>query len=118
MEDTDAARLIKEHFPRLQADELKYRALSRRPVYHSPLLALKRALLADYKCVISVADKRFLLALIFVDYAVEPFYFERGVNFYEDGQNYAMASLLYLAGPALLGKRELSNLFTTFQRAG
>ena len=31
IEDDDAARLIKEHFPLLQATELKYRALSRRP---------------------------------------------------------------------------------------
>ncbi|WP_258581275.1 hypothetical protein [Mesorhizobium sp. AR02] len=28
--DKDAARLIKEHFPRLQGPELKYRSLSRR----------------------------------------------------------------------------------------
>ena len=32
--DEDAARLIREHFPQLQAQELKYRALSRRPVNH------------------------------------------------------------------------------------
>lgn len=29
--DEEAARLIKEHFPKLQAAELKYRALARRP---------------------------------------------------------------------------------------
>jgi hypothetical protein len=42
--DQDAARLISEHFPKLQAPELKYRALSRRPANHPRLLSLQRDL--------------------------------------------------------------------------
>ena len=83
--DDDAARLIKKHFPRLQASELKYRALSRRAANHPRLIGLIRDLLSDYKCVSYVCDKRFLLTLMFLDYAVEPFYYERGMNFYQDG---------------------------------
>ena len=49
--DQDAARLISEHFPKLQAPELKYRALSRRPTNHPRLLSLQRDLLTHYKCV-------------------------------------------------------------------
>jgi hypothetical protein len=52
-----------------------------------------------------VCDKRFLLVLMFVDYAVEPFYYERGIDFYESGQNYAMASMLTTAAPHCSGKR-------------
>jgi len=113
----DAARLIKEHFPNLNAPELKYRVLSRRPANHPRLLALQRDLLTHYKCVTYVCDKRFLLTLMFVDYAVEPFYFERGINFYEDGQNYAMASLLSIAGPTLVGAPAFDRLLASFQRA-
>ena len=51
------------------------------------LLSLQRDLLTHYKCVTYVCDKRYLLVLMFVDYAVEPFYYERGMNFYADGQN-------------------------------
>ena len=115
--NADAHRLIKEHFPRLQARELKYRSISRRSSYQAPLRELHKLLLTDYKCVTSVCDKGYLLALVFVDYAVEPFYFERGLNFYENGQNYAMASLLYRVGPTLLGENELAALFSVFQRA-
>ena len=115
--DEDAARLIKTHFPKLQASELKYRALSRRPANHPRLLALLRELLSTYKCVTYVCDKRFLLILMFLDYAVEPWYYERGVDFYEDGQNYAMGSLLAMAGPTLLGKAEFEALLAAFQRA-
>jgi hypothetical protein len=113
----DAARLISEHFPKLQASELKYRALSRRPANHQRLLSLQRDLLTHFKCTTYVCDKRFLLTLMFVDYAVEPFYYERGINFYENGQNYAMASALAIAGPTLLGKATFDKLLASFQHA-
>jgi len=115
--DDEAARLIKEHFPRLQARELKYRALSKRPGSQPHLLALLRDLLQDYKCVAHVCDKRFLLVLKFVDYAVEPYYHERGVNLYADGQNYTMASLLTIVGPGMLGPQPFEDLLVAFQRA-
>lgn len=115
--DEDAVLLIKEHFPKLQAPELKYRSLSRRPGNHPRLLGLQRDILSNYKCVTYVCNKRFLLLLMFLDYAVEPFYYERGQNFYEDGQNYALASLLYTVGPTLLGKDAFDDLLAVFQLA-
>ncbi|QFT34098.1 hypothetical protein FIV00_26620 [Labrenzia sp. THAF82] len=115
--DEEAARLIKEYFPRLQAPELKYRSLSRRKSNHQRLLSLQRDLLTQYKSVTYICDKHYLLVLMFVDYAVEPFYYERGMNFYADGQNYAMASLLTLAGPSLLGQPAFDNLLIAFQNA-
>lgn len=116
--DNDQARhLIQEHFPKLQADELKYRALARRRANHSRLIALQRDLLTHHKCVTYVCDKRYLLLLMLLDYAVEPFYYQRGIDFYEDGQNYSLASLLYITGPMLLGDGALDRLLASFQRA-
>lgn len=115
--EDDAARLIKEHFPKLQAAELKYSSITRRAGNHPRILSLQRDILAGYKCVTYVCDKRFLLLLMFLDYAVEPFYFERGMNFYEDGQNYSLASLLYTVGPTLLGRAEFDQLLAAFQAA-
>jgi hypothetical protein len=115
--DEDAARLIKNHFPHLQAPELKYTSLTRRTGNHQRIHSLLRDILSNYKCVTYVCDKRFLLVLMFVDYAVEPFYYERGVNFYENGQNYAMASLLSMAGPTLLGQPAFDNMLAAFQNA-
>lgn len=115
--DDEAARLIQEYFPKLQAPELKYHALARRPGYRQPLLDLQRAVLSQHKCVSYVCDKRFLLILMFLDYAAEPFYYERGLDFYQDGQNYSLASLLYTVGPTLLGKEAFDNLLMAFQRA-
>lgn len=115
--DDEAERLIREHFPKLQAPELKYRSLARRPAHRQPLLDLQRVVLSRHKCATYICDKRFLLLLMFLDYAVEPFYYERGLDFYEDGQNYALASLLYTSGPTLLGKKAFDTLLFAFQRA-
>src|SRR5690606_34926678 len=91
--------------------------LARRPANHPRLLALLRDLLTQHKCVTYVCDKRFLLLLMFLDYAVEPFYYERGIDFYEDGQNYSLASLLYVTGPTLLGEGALDRSMACLQRA-
>jgi len=115
--DEDATRLIREHFPKLQAAELKYRSLSRRQGNHPALLKLLGDILTNYKCVTYVCDKRYLLTLKFLDYAVEPYYYERGFNFYEDGQNYGMASLFHMTGQSLLGKGAFGTLMAAFQRA-
>lgn len=113
----DADYLIRKHFPQLQASELKYNSLARREGNHPKLLSLIQEVLEKFKCVTYVCDKRFLLLLMFIDYAVEPFYYERGLNIYEDGQNYSMASLLYTVGPTLFGRAQFDNFQMTFQRA-
>jgi hypothetical protein len=115
--DEGAVRLIREHFPKLQATELKYRTLARRQSYREPLLNLQRDVLSQNKCVTYICDKRYLLMLMFMDYAVEPFYYKRGLDFYEDGQNYSLASLLYSIGPTLLGDANFDALLAAFQRA-
>jgi len=117
--DDDARRLVNQHFPRLQAPELKYRALSRRPQNHPRLTKLLKDLLSDFSSITYVCDKRFLLTLMFVDYAVEPFYHDlKGPDLYQDGANFGMASLLHVAGPTLLGGRELfDNMMMAFQTA-
>ncbi len=49
--------------------------------------------------------------------AVEPFYYRRGIDFYGDGQNHAMASLLHTVGPTLLGASKFDALLAAFQSA-
>ncbi|CAK7033219.1 DUF3800 domain-containing protein [Saezia sanguinis] len=115
--DEDAAHLIRKHFPKLGADELKYRALARRPGNHDSLLNLLRDILTQHKCVTYICDKRYLLTLMFLNYATEPFYYRRGINFYENGQHFTLGSSLYLKGPTLFGKDGFEVLLASFQRA-
>jgi hypothetical protein len=113
----EASRLIDKHFPNLVAPELKYGALARRPNNRERLLNLQRDVLAHHKCVTYVCNKRFLLILMFLDYATEPYYYKRGINFYEDGQNYSLGSLLYYTGPTLFGEEAFEALLVAFQKA-
>lgn len=115
--DEEAKRLIAEYFPRLQATELKYGALARRRNNRERLINLQKHVLVNHKCVTYICDKRFLLILMFLDYATEPWYYERGINFYENGQNYAMASLLYYIGPTMLSEETFDAILAAFQRA-
>lgn len=117
IEDKDAAALIRHHFPKLKATELKFGALSRRASNHAGLLALLGDLLAGYRSVTYVCDKRFLLTLMFLEYAAEPFYYKRGINFYENGQNFSLGSILFKAGPILFGEAPFEKLIAAFQRA-
>ncbi|MBG6289816.1 DUF3800 domain-containing protein [Pseudomonas nitroreducens] len=115
--DAEAKQLINDLFPKLQAPELKYHALAKRPGYRQPLMELQQAVLSQHKCVTYVCNKRFLLILMFLDYAAEPFYESRGVDFYKDGQNYSLASLLYAVGPTLFGSTGFDGLLLAFQHA-
>ncbi|MDJ3745132.1 hypothetical protein LED56_07685, partial [Salmonella enterica] len=112
----DASRLIKEYFPKLQADELKYSSLKRRDSNRKPLFELQKHLLSNYPCITCVGDKRFLLILMFIDYAVEPFYYDSGINLYEDGGNFSMASMVYYVGPAYYGSA-FDDVLLQFQNA-
>jgi len=117
IEDELADRLVREHFPSLKATELKYRAVARRPRNHERIVKLLGDVLTECKCVTYVCDKRFLLVLHFLNYAAEPFYLKRGIDFYEDGQHFSLASLLYRAGPTLLGEERFSTILAAFQNA-
>jgi len=81
------------------------------------LLGLQSDLLNNYVCISYICDKRFLLILHFLDYAVEPFYYDQGVNFYEDGCNYSLASLLYYTADTLLIGNNFQEILSLFQYA-
>ncbi len=115
--ECDAEKLVKKHFPRLQSDELKYKDLSRKKGNRSRLLALQKDMLTNFDCVTYICDKKFVLILHFLDYAVEPFYYARGFDFYKDGSNYSLASLLYYTGDALLGSDKFTEIMKAFQYA-
>lgn len=112
----DARHLISNHFPKLKAPELKFSSLRRRDGNQKPLFALQQELLANFPCVTCVADKRFILVQMFIEYAVEPFYFDQGVNLYENGGNIAMASYAYYVGQGQYGKG-FDDILRAFQNA-
>lgn len=52
-----------------------------------------------------------------MDYAVEPFYYACGVDFYKDGNAHSLASLFYRVGSVLLGEGAFDRILAAFQHA-
>ncbi|WP_072931965.1 DUF3800 domain-containing protein [Nissabacter archeti] len=112
----DAQYLIKQHFPKLQAPELKFSSLKRRVTNQKPLYLLQKDILENFKSVTCVADKRFLLIQMFIEYAVEPFYYANDINLYENGGNVTLASMAYHVCQGYYG-RDFDNILLAFQNA-
>ena len=117
MDEGTAKALVKEHFPRTKLTELKHQKLSRRKSNWDALLNLQRIILRDYSSFTYVCDKRYLLTLMFLDSCVEPFFYDRGIDFYQDGHNYGLASLLYHTAPSFWGARNFDEVLYLFQCA-
>ena len=114
--EEEAREKIEKHFPTIKSSELKYGSLARRSSNWDGLLELQKDLLDNYECISYVCDKRYLLILHFLSYAVEPYYFDKKVDFYKDGQNYSMASLLYYTGDTLLRNQNFRDILILFQK--
>ena len=112
----DALYLINQHFPKLKAPELKFSSLKKRDSYQKPIFNLQQELLNNFPCVTCVADKRFILIQMFIDYAVEPFYYDHGINLYENGGNVAMASMAYYVCQHYF-ESDFENVLLFFQNA-
>ncbi|HAN7255128.1 TPA: DUF3800 domain-containing protein [Escherichia coli] len=112
----DALHLIRQHFPKHKAPELKFSSLKKRDSYQKPIFTLQQELLANFPCVTCVADKRLILIQMFIEYAVEPFYYDHGINLYENGGNVSMASMAYYVCQSYFG-RDFDNILISFQNA-
>ena len=84
---------------------------------NSKLLEIQKVLLDEFMGFTYVCNKKYLLTLFFLDTCVEPFFYKRGLDFYKDGQNYALASLMYYTAPTFWGKDEFERILYYFQRA-
>ncbi len=117
IDEETAKNLIDEYLPNNKANELKHKKLSRRKSNWSALLQIQYALLKDYKGLTYVGDKKYLLTLMFLDSCVEPFFYDHGMNFYEAGHNYSLASLIYYTAPNFWGAENYQELLYLFQHA-
>lgn len=115
--EEDAKSLIQEYFPKLQSKELKHRSLSRRKNNWDKLLEFQKIILDEYMGITYVCNKRYLLILMFLDSCVEPFFYDQNINFFQNGQNYSLASLLYYAAPKYWGDKNFEDLLFLFQQA-
>ena len=79
---------------------------------------LQKDILDNHSGISYIIDKRYFLILLYLNCCIEPFYHhELECDFYEDGHNYTLASVLYLTGPSLWGEKNYIKLLSLFQNA-
>jgi len=117
IDEKTAQSLIDNLFPRRPGKELKHKKLSKRKSYWKPLLEIQKIILNDFMGITYVCDKKYFVILRFLDDCVEPFFYQNGINFFKDGHNYALASLLYYTAGTLWGKKQFEDLLYLYQRA-
>jgi hypothetical protein len=115
--EEDARALREEVFSGSKARELKHQLLTRRRRYHRGLLQVQQTCLRDHNAVSYIANKRFLCILKLLNHCVEPSFYARGLDFYQDGQHLALASLLYYTGPTFWGRESFQRLLELYQKA-
>ena len=117
IDEKTAQGLIVDTFPKSRAKELKHKKISKRKSYWKPLLEIQKTILNDFSGITYVCDKKYFLILRFLDDCVEPFFYQNGINFFKDGHNSALASLLYYTAGTLWGKKQFDDLLYLYQRA-
>jgi hypothetical protein len=117
IDEKTAQSLIDDTFPRRRAKELKHKKLSKYKSYWEPLLKIQKIILNDFSGITYVCNKKYFLILQFLDDCVEPFFYQNGINFFKDGHNYALASLLYYTAGTLWEKKQFEDLLFYYQRA-
>ncbi|TKJ38317.1 MAG: hypothetical protein CEE38_06045 [Planctomycetes bacterium B3_Pla] len=113
----DAAAIRSRHFPRSNAPELKHKSLSKRPNYYDPLLSVQSECLNNHKGISYVVDKKYMCILKMLDDCIEPVWYAMGVDFYQNGQHLALASLIYATSVAFWGDGSLDRLLSLYQEA-
>ena len=113
-----AESLIKKHFPKSQSIELKHQNLSRRKNNWNDLLRLQEEILNNFMGFSYICNKKYFLLLLFLNSCVEPFFYnESELDFYENGHNFVLASLLYYTAPNFWGDRNYNEFLHLFQKA-
>lgn len=115
--EEQAKKLVEEYFPKRQGEELKHQKLKSSKSYWNSLLEVQKIMLDNFMGFTYICNKKYLLILRFLDDCVEPYYYNKGINFFKDGQNYALASLLYYTTGTFWGKNQFENLLYCYQRA-
>ncbi|MBD2292718.1 DUF3800 domain-containing protein [Anabaena sphaerica FACHB-251] len=109
---------IKQNFfGKVQAQELKYTQLSKRPYQQNMLLNFFHELAKNPELVkFFVAHKKYVLVTKMVEIIVEPAADEDGIDIYDKGENIGFSNLLYYTLPVIGGRDFFEDLLMRFQK--
>ena len=117
IDDDDALAIRERYFPRVRSEELKHKSLVRQRKHWDSLLRAQRECLNKFKGISFIANKRYLCIRKLLDDCIEPAWHSQGIDFYQNGHAESLASVLYFAGPVLLGRETFDRLLILYQAA-
>lgn len=116
LSEEDCKELKRSFFGDVQAVELKYSDLRRRPNQQKMILEFMSELSRKSDLVkFAFAHKQFVLVTKMVEMLVEPAYYEDGIDLYDKGANIALSNLLFYTLPVFGGIELFNNLLNSFQ---
>jgi len=63
---------------------------------------------------ISIFHKEFTITCKMLDYLVEPYFYERGIDFYDEGRNICYSNMFFYTFYSVLGRRDLNEMCSLF----
>lgn len=116
LSELDCKELKGRFFNKVQATELKYSSLSRRPRQQKLILDFLKELSFKPELVKFIyAHKQYVLVTKMVEILVEPVTHEDGLDLYDRGANIALSNLIYYTFPVLGGEVFFQKLLRNFQ---
>lgn len=107
--------IIQELLSKVQAEELHFAKLKRRPAYRKLIIdVLNHDLIAADRVYFYTSNKQFLVTIHFIDRLLEFVANEHGINLYEEGQNITSSNMLHFIGVNVIGESEYRILCQLF----
>lgn len=117
LSETDCQRLKAAFFGEFAAAELKFVRVASGRRYQDGLIEFLEELAHLDVVKGAICNKRYALVAKLVDLLIEPVAVTTGFDLYQEGQNQALADLLYLGAPLFVGEASWENVLRTFQGA-
>ena len=113
----EANKIIASTFSGIAAAELKYSRLAKSRRNQDRIVELIRIIAGDpTRAAFWISHKEFAMMTFIVDWWLEPFAYQRGLNLYKDGGNLAMTNMLYSCLPGFWSAGFRHRLLLLFQR--
>jgi hypothetical protein len=107
--------IIHELLLKVQAEELHFAKLKRRPAYRKLIIdVLNHDLIAADRVYFYTSDKRFIVTVHLIDRLLEYVANEHGIKLFEQGQNITSANLLHFIGLNVIGESQYRILCQRF----
>jgi Protein of unknown function (DUF3800) len=115
--EAETSEIINSIFKDVHSDELKFRALSRRPAHQARVIEfIEQMAKAPNRVASWVAHKEYAMLTMVVEWWVEPLAHQTGLNLYKDGGNQALANMMFACTGSFWDEKFRRKLLLAFQK--